>query len=1047
IPKTSIGKLQRLKLKQQFETGRFEQQVKQIDLLLENENTIPNWFYEKMWHPKASVVSAAQPTSGTTLIFVDALGLGEAFKKKWRSANGSAKCDCVMVTPGLEFAQLSDHSYQLDHCNPDHYRQLLEALTDCVITQIVHLWHYSEATTIDQIDALEVAQDVGLYSLLWLVQALAAVRTSADPTVRLQVVASQSQATKEGESIAYEKSPVLGVIKTLPKEIPWLDCRHLDLPIASLEENAVHILRELRVLQTECEVAIRGGQRLIPKLDLVNLTDAQPQGIPFKQGGVYLLSGGLGGVGVEIARYLLQHYQARLILVGRSLLPERAAWATHLEQSDAMAVRIRALMSLEALGEVRYEAVDICDGIALSALITQAEHHWQRELDGVIHLAGVAPERALLKETKKSLAATLRPKIIGAWVLHQLVKEKADCLFIHFSSVLSFFGGATVGGYAAANSFLDSFGHYQRSETPVQSYCFGSSTWAQVGVNQGYEGADIRRAQGQIAMSITQGMQSLLTGLNYGQQRLIFGLDGSKRNVQRYEIATTQLTQQLRAYVTLQDQASLDDRQPPTVVDQFGTLSECKLTAVSSLPLKVSGEVDFDQLATLSSGAGFVAPRTPMEHRLAEIWQSILEIPSVGIHDSFFDLGGTSLFAARLFLEIEQVFDRTLPLATLFQASTIEQLATRLSQADSDDDWSSLVPIRSQGHKRPLFLVHAGFGDVVGFQTLVQYIEPDRPFYGLRPVDLDGVREPLVTIEAMAAHYVAEILKVHPEGPYLLGGQCTGGIVAYEMAQQLKRQGHEVQLLAMLDTSFPTIKNYWMPRLRYYFHKPQYKRDRKDGWFYVFTVIYLWRKLGYATKYHSHRLGQLKTRDRIAYVKQYADKAIRTAMGKVLSKLSRKLPSEKPQQLAQAAPGSQLQSISRAGSDVCQPIPATPRPTQDAMVRNAVAKDRFFETFLRAQAAYTPEPYDGTIDFFLSTTNTYVAIAPSTSLKSFKKNVPVKDPANLLLGWDKLVGEGFKLHPFESRHEDMLSAPYIELLAQKLNQAICDRTDADSFVD
>ncbi|MEO1404621.1 MAG: thioesterase domain-containing protein, partial [Cyanobacteria bacterium J06635_1] len=440
----------------------------------------------------------------------------------------------------------------------------------------------------------------------------------------------------------------------------------------------------------------------------------------------------------------------------------------------------------------------------------------------------------------------------------------------------------------------------------------------------------------------------------------------------------------------------------------------------------------------------------PIECQLAEIWQTILEIPSVGIHEDFFDLGGTSLDASRLFLQIEQVFGQVLPLATLFQASTIEQLAEQLTLPDTEDNllstedvWSSLVPIRSEGSKQPLFLVHAGFGDVIGFQTLVKYIEPDRPLYGLRPVDLDGVRDPLPTIEAMAAHYVAEILKVYPEGPYLLGGQCTGGIVAYEMAQQLKQQGHEVQLLAMLDTVFPTLNNYWVPRLRYYFHRPLYKHDRKDGWFYAFTAVYLWRKLSYATRYHSRQLRQLKTPDRIAYLKQYADKAVRAVTHQVLPKLSHKLKSSQPQSVQ--AVSSPEQGIP-AEADVGQLGIPTPNPSHDAEATNALMKERFFETFLRAQAAYRPQPYDGPIDFFLSTAQTYTVIAPPTSLRSFQTNVSVKDPADLLLGWDELVGEGFKLHPFESRHEDMLSAPYIELLAQKLNQAICDRTDADSSV-
>ncbi|MEO1351478.1 MAG: AMP-binding protein, partial [Cyanobacteria bacterium J06635_15] len=624
IPKTSIGKLQRLQLKQQFESGEFDQQVKQIDLLLENENTIPHWFYEKVWHPKAAVVLAPQPFTDTTLIFLDTLGLGETLKETLISSSQA----CVTVTPGTEFAQLSDHDYQLEAGNPDHYRQLLEALADrAIITQIIHLWHYSEATTLDTIDALMAAQDAGLYSLLGLVKALAAVRTSTDPTVRLQVVASQGQVTTVGESVAYEKSPVRGMIKAFSKEMAWLDCRYLDLPIATIEENVTHVLRELKVLQLEREVAIRQGRRLVPVLKQVDFSEVQPRGIPFKDRGIYLLSdildSNLGGIGVEIAKYLLQQYQARLILVEHSPLPARSTWPTYLDQSSEMAARIRALMSLEALGVVCYEVVDIRDLARLSVLIGQVEHHWQHDLDGVIHLAGGGTERALWQETKASLSDMLRLKMIGAWVLHQLTKEKSDCLFIHLGSVMDFWGEVTEGSYAVANSFLESFSHYQCIETSLQSYYFGSSPWSQVGLEQGYQGDDTGLAQGQIAMSGVQGIQSLLTGLNYARQPLLFGLDGRHRNVQQYTIAASQPTQQLRAYVTLEDWGSLAELQRLTVVDRIGTPSECELIEVSL----TSGEVDFEKLNHLFGPAKptTVAPRNPIECQLAEIWQTILE--------------------------------------------------------------------------------------------------------------------------------------------------------------------------------------------------------------------------------------------------------------------------------------------------------------------------------------------------------------------------------------------------------------------------------------
>ncbi|NJN82946.1 MAG: amino acid adenylation domain-containing protein [Caldilineaceae bacterium] len=226
---------------------------------------------------------------------------------------------------------------------------------------------------------------------------------------------------------------------------------------------------------------------------------------------------------------------------------------------------------------------------------------------------------------------------------------------------------------------------------------------------------------------------------------------------------------------------------------------------LDALPISPNGKVDRralpapDQLRPELAGA-LVAPRDALELQLAKMWETILGRKPIGIRDNFFELGGHSLLAVRLFAQIEERFGKTLSLATLFQAPTVEQLADILRQEHWQPPWTSLVAIQPGGSKPPFFCVHGGDGNILYYRDLSRHLGPDQPFYGLQAQGLDGRHPPHTEIGEMAAHYVHEIRSLQPEGPYYLGGYCTGGTLAFEMAQQLHAQGEEVGLLALFDT-------------------------------------------------------------------------------------------------------------------------------------------------------------------------------------------------------------------------------------------------------
>jgi len=221
-----------------------------------------------------------------------------------------------------------------------------------------------------------------------------------------------------------------------------------------------------------------------------------------------------------------------------------------------------------------------------------------------------------------------------------------------------------------------------------------------------------------------------------------------------------------------------------------------------NLPRPAEPEIMQEELAPRDSAlqTEYVAPQTDLEEMLATVWREFFGIDKIGTHDNYFDLGGDSILAVQLFAEIEKVFKVKLPLATLFEAPTVAQLAQILRREAPTPGWSPLVPIQPTGSRPPFFCIHGAGGGVLLYRDLSRHLGSDQPFYGLQAQGQDGSCLPLTRIEDMAALYVKEIKRVRPRGPYFLGGYCAGGTIAYEMAQQLQAEGEQVGLLAMFDT-------------------------------------------------------------------------------------------------------------------------------------------------------------------------------------------------------------------------------------------------------
>lgn len=269
--------------------------------------------------------------------------------------------------------------------------------------------------------------------------------------------------------------------------------------------------------------------------------------------------------------------------------------------------------------------------------------------------------------------------------------------------------------------------------------------------------------------------------------------------------------QHLVAYLISQAAMSINPQQLKAYLQTYLPMFmiPAQIMVLEAFPLTPNGKVDRKALPMPTQNQALssekeVIPRNNLELKLTQIWEQLLNRQPISVTDDFFDIGGHSLLALQLMAIIEQEFNIELSLSILFQNGTIENLATLLRQSPSVSSFSSpLVPIQTAGSQPPLFCAHPIGGNVLGYIALGRYLSPDQPFYALQAPGIDGQQPPYTRIPDLAAYYIQAIQTIQPTGPYFLGGHSFGGLVALEMAQQLQKQGHEIALLAIIDTPAP----------------------------------------------------------------------------------------------------------------------------------------------------------------------------------------------------------------------------------------------------
>jgi acyl transferase domain-containing protein/acyl carrier protein len=619
---------------------------------------IADWFYLPLWKQSlpCGLLKQKQLIShkSCNLIFIDEIGLGEEIVKRLQFEGQ----DVITVQEGARFTKLNDRAYTLNLKQRDDYDFLLNELIaqNKIPTAIVHLWN---VTCVDNtptgIEGVDQLQERGFYSLLFLAQVLG--RQHITNELQITVVSNNIQSVIGEECLYPEKATLLGAVKIIPQEYPNISCRSIDVVIPTAvnwqnEKIVEHLLNELKTQASDVVIAYRGVNRWVQTFEPVRL-EKQKETSKVKQGGVYIITGGLGGMGLALASHLAKVAQAKLVLIGRSAFPAKEEWeqwlTTH-DQEDTISQKIRKVQELENFGaKVLVMSADVANLEQMQKVLATVQEKFQH-INGMIHCAGVADYAGVIsRRTREMTEEIMAPKVKGTLVLNSLLKDIQLDFFILCSSLSSVIYRSKFSevGYCAANEFLDAFAYYKAQRENTFTVSINWNDWLDVGMS----------------------------------------IEAVKRIVKKYDVS--QENTLLINAVLPAEGVEVFERVLNSTVPQIA-ISTQNLTAL------IESDRDFNPQAMLESLGkanpsqlthprpqltnAYVAPTSETEKIITEVWQNLLGIEEVGIYDNFFELGGDSLLIVKVQSQLQKILQKDLFTTDLFEYPTINTLAKYLSQ-------------------------------------------------------------------------------------------------------------------------------------------------------------------------------------------------------------------------------------------------------------------------------------------------------------------------------------------------------------------------------
>jgi polyketide synthase PksN len=565
--------------------------------------------------------------------------------------------------------------------NPDRHQDYLQLLDETrqrriAVSEVIHLWSCARGRReVTSLYDLETSLGDGVKSLFLLVRALMKEGRERKPSLRVVTVGTQA-VEPGGLQLSPENAPVWGLAKTIWLEDAAIACRAVDVNYEPTQAEMVaeRLIEEFQTEANDREVAFCGADRFVPSVRPIDFISLGRRTVPLRHRGVYLITGGLGGIGLEVARWLAERYDARLVLLGRTALPDKSVWDEYMAShpaDDKVCRRIVAVRSLESLGgEVWTPHADVADLEDMTELVARIRERFG-EMNGVFHAAGVIQDAGLADKSPHSFDAVLHPKVHGTWVLDQATQSEELDIFVLFSSIASILGSPRQADYVAANAYLDCFAQARNAQgRPTVSINWG--LWGEVGMGVAVREA-VQKSGILEPMSSRDALTALERALSFDCPQLIVAAPGLR-------------------FVEILKAAG--DEAPGVAGKSAGLPGKALGKALSNLGGEVTtaNAVSSERTENRPEGAETAGPVVESiddaETLLVRWLSQMLEVDPEQLdrRKSFPELGMDSVLVVQLTRKLEATFGGTYSYDVLREFPTIPALAGYLFQRDAGDE-------------------------------------------------------------------------------------------------------------------------------------------------------------------------------------------------------------------------------------------------------------------------------------------------------------------------------------------------------------------------
>ena len=603
---------------------------------------LEQWFYQPSWKRLGLLDPETGIPASHWLLFVDETGTGRALA----DVLAASGCEVICVRESYQFEQFGPNEFGISAADETHYTRLMDQLESegRIPAHIAHLWLVTATGEPDEA-FLECCQSNGFYSVTYLARALAAALPAQGASIL--VLTDGLHDVIGNEKLWPEKATVIGPCRVIEAEYPGLRCRAVDIEAGGTSLDVGRLARALavEVSNPQCTsvVAYRGAYRWVQSAEPVAIAAPERGLMGVREEGTYLITGGLGGMGLVFAGYLARTAHARLVLIGRTALPPRDSWTDYTataDPNDPLRRKIDAVLALEAAGgQVLVCAANVADRAAMAAVIEEAKQRFG-PINGVIHAAGVPGGGVLERQSPATVDPVFAPKVLGTRILDDLLGDDDLDFILLCSSLISFLALPGRGEYIAANAFVDAYARAEAARGRREIIAVNWDTWTQSGMAVTASHPEDLRVEG---ISDAQGIEVL--------RRMLAG-------------AQTQVLVSVRDFRPLDLEALYTRGAAAPAQEDVGE------------PVREHRR----RHARPVLASELVAPRTDTEAVIVEIWQDLLGIEPIGINDNFFELGGDSVLGLQVVARAHQSGLR-LSTRQLFEYQTIAELAASAAPA------------------------------------------------------------------------------------------------------------------------------------------------------------------------------------------------------------------------------------------------------------------------------------------------------------------------------------------------------------------------------